>query len=510
MKISNSIVNHIFNASTKPVEGVGLLKNNSNLSFKKDSVSFCSNMPLARKIDKYYRCGERHILNRINKLKPNELHLTQEAIDIIEKSKETDKPFETFSTYLQSDAGCEYIAVKKFKSPEGANVNLRIAFDKNFSPTLSRTECFDDKIVSWLKDGNKVLIDEIELDNTSCYVSKNKFEIINNEYGVPEKLIHTKPNIKYPNFYEITEYNFVDYDENIDLISEIKQGKIQDGKKLAWLEEKENEVIFYNEFSQNCTTTKRKYNLILGQDGEIVSQEYKYQIFDDLNNLVLNIDRKFAKNPDGSTTTIVGDKTYKATFDNHRKQTTIIDNLGNKKKYPCVAQAYEMYKNLPADIIIAMNKNWVRSIRIIDDAFDSSITPNGIGYDIKTAIDSYEALAHELGHAIDAQNPKFLLDNDDIKDMYNAEWEIFKENNPEQSAKILQYFSHKSPARPMRLPHHKQKSDGGLRELVAETYLLMNYFGFYQVNSKRALALVQNFPNTIALIAQNIETSTLI
>ena len=209
MKLTNCNSVYSSKISTNNVGKFGVYKKGC---LNQDTISFCSNMPLARKINKYYRSGERHTLNRINKLKPNELRLAQEAIDAIEKSKETNKPFNTFASYLQCDAGCEYVAVKDFVLPDGARVNLRIVFDNNFSPTMSRTEYFDNKYVSWLKNGNKVLIDEVQFDKVaSCFFSKNKFEILNNEFGEPEKLIHTKPNSKYPTFYQITEYKFDDY-----------------------------------------------------------------------------------------------------------------------------------------------------------------------------------------------------------------------------------------------------------------------------------------------------------
>lgn len=505
MQITNVLSYNKTNFSTKPVENFRVQKNDKRFLLDKDTISFCSNMPLAKQINSYFYSGERHTFNRINKMKPNELRLVKEAIDIIKNAGETNKPFDTFTNFLQCNAGNEYVAVKKYVSQDGVKVNLRIVFDKNFHPTLSRTEYFDNSIVSWLKNGNKVLIDEIEFDEiSSSYVSKNKFEIINDEFGVPEKLIHTKPNLKYPNFYEITEYKFKDFSEDIDLITEIKSGAIIEGKKLAWLEEGENCVTFYNNFSQNCTKTERKYIIQYAQNGEILSNEYMYKILDDCGNKILNVERKFVKNSDGTTTTIVGDKKYTSTFNDKKRQMTIVDNLGNKTKIPCIYNAYEMYKNIPADMILAMVKNYIQHIKIIENASDSSVTPNGIGYDIKTAIDSYEVFAHEIGHAIDNFNAKKLFDNDEIVEIYNVEWEIFKENNPEQSAKILQYFSQRSSARPMHYPHNRQKDDGGLRELVAETYLLLNYYGLDNLTNKRALALVQNFPNTIALIAQNL------
>ena len=135
---------------------------------------------------------------------------------------------------------------------------------------------------------------------------------------------------------------------------------------------------------------------------------------------------------------------------------------------------------------------------------------NGIGYCIKTAIDSHEALVHEIGHAIDACNVNLLLDNDEIVEIYNAEWEIFKENNPGVIDKEMKYFSQKSPAKGLYMPKRTCYDDGGLREMVAEVNMLTKTYGMSPLISRRAKVLVRYFPNTIALIAKELEASTLI
>jgi hypothetical protein len=131
--------------------GGGTLMGLSRLLLNADTISFSSNMPLAKTINGYFLSGERHTFNRLNKLEPDELRLVEETMDIIQKAKEDNKPFETSANALQCEAGNEYIAIKKFTSPAGAKVELRIVFDKDFRPIISRTEIYDKSIISWLK-----------------------------------------------------------------------------------------------------------------------------------------------------------------------------------------------------------------------------------------------------------------------------------------------------------------------------------------------------------------------
>ena len=70
MKLTNCNSVYSSKISTNNVVKFGVYKKGL---LNQDTISFCSNMPLARKINKYYRSGERHTLNRNNKLSEVEM-----------------------------------------------------------------------------------------------------------------------------------------------------------------------------------------------------------------------------------------------------------------------------------------------------------------------------------------------------------------------------------------------------------------------------------------------------
>ena len=501
---------------------VGDFKRNAEINFtSSDYAEFSYRKSVACDYMKVFKTGNKDVLRKINKLNPLQFKMLQEALDMIKSSEDTYNPFFVFSQKLQCGAGYQDVAQKTFKTKGNGRVILEISFDENKVPRMSRTENYDGKTISWLRNASKTLIAEKKFnEDEGVYELEHQFEILNNQQGQPYKLIYSKRNDKLPEFLETYEYELANYDENLDLISAIKEGKISDGKKIRTIRHFENSCDILEELFQDDTLTKRTYFQSLDENGDVIKKEYSYKIYDYLGYEKLDIKRTFEKNSDGTTTTTVGNKKYIASFDDEGKIITITDKKNKSieldaKSYRSLLNSLPLYnflKTLPADLLIQLYNCDVREIKITNNSSSSYIAPcaNGIGFKMELGDLSEETFAHEIGHIVDYSNYDKLLENQDIKDMYNAEWEVFLESTPCIIEKDLKYFSQKSSAKGIGILNRPAKDDGGLREMIAEVNMLTKTFGLESSTAKRASALVQYFPNTIALIANELEASTLI
>lgn len=496
-------------------------KTKINFTSLRDEVDFNFRKDIALKYMKIFKSGDKCILRKINRLNPAQLKMLQEALRSIEENKDTLNPYCVFSRKLQCDAGYEDVAQKTIKTKEGSKIQLEISFNEDKIPRISRTEYFENKIISWTKNTNKLVIVEKKFnEDKGIYEFEHQFEILNNENNEPFKIIHSKRNEKLPEFIEMSEYNLADYDENFDIIDAIKEETIQGGKKLSSIKFENNSFLITQELTQNDTKTKRNYFKTFDEDGNIIKTEYSYQIFDYLGCEIMDINRIFEINQDKTTTTIIGNKTYKTKFDDFQKVISITDensrtiNLDIKKYHIILDEEkiYEFLKKTPADLLIQLANCDVRefwSSYLANNSFVQSCA-NGRGFKIQLGQFDEETFAHEIGHIVDYSSFDRLLENQEIKEMYIAEWEIFKENNPQVEEKDMKYFSLSSQARGINILNRPAKDDGGLRELIAEVNMLTKTYGLDGSSATRANALVKYFPNTIALIAKNLEASTLI
>ncbi len=436
-------------------------------------------------------------------------------------SKYQNQGYDVFTRILQSDCGNETVAYKKINTDDNSTVELKISQLNKNDIIFSRTEFIGNTVISRIKNSNKTIIIEKEFDEKNgVYLLLHQFEIYEDKKGAPFKIIHSKRNDKYSDFIEITEYELKNYDENLDVIQAIKDGSITGGKKLSSVSCVQNSCIALDEFCENDTTVKRFYSKEFDKNGEIKKIIYSYKIDDFFGNNILNIDRTFEKNSDGTTTTTVQDRKYITSFDDEKRIITITNQNGSQieidvaKSYSKinVSKLYKFFKTLPADLLIQLNNCDLREIHIFNSPLDSAVAPcaNGFGFKMILGELSEEIFAHEIGHVVDYSNFEKLLENDDIKNIYNAEWEIFKENNPDVIEKEIKYFSHLSPARSLYVPNRTHFNDGGLREVVAEVNMLTKCYDLSSLTSNRAKILVRYFPNTIAMIAKELETSTMI
>ena len=97
-----------------------------------------------------------------------------------------------------------------------------------------------------------------------------------------------------------------------------------------------------------------------------------------------------------------------------------------------------------------------------------------------------------------------LRENKEIIKSYNQEWKEFQKNNTIATEELIQYFSQYSFASGMKILGRPTKEDSGLGEFIAEVNVLMKTYNNEEPMNARAMLLVKNFPNTIALVAKNL------
>ena len=115
MQVTSLNVN---NVSISPVDQ----NKTPSFSFKAlgDSFEFNSRKDVAIRYMKAFKNGQKDVLRKINKLNPSQYKMLQEALDVINRSADSNNPFMVFSRKLQCDAGYQDIAQKTFKTKEGA------------------------------------------------------------------------------------------------------------------------------------------------------------------------------------------------------------------------------------------------------------------------------------------------------------------------------------------------------------------------------------------------------
>ncbi|MBQ2984541.1 MAG: hypothetical protein IJD57_07085 [Candidatus Gastranaerophilales bacterium] len=477
-------------------------------------IKFCRNSYI-KQYSRQYFYDDNSIERKINSLSDEEFEKFKEAMDILAKARAEQKRFEVFSKKLQCNAGYMDVAQKNMTTLSGTQIALRIAFDDNLIPRFSRAEKSKNTIRAWDKDGKSATL------SFFADYKKNKpenlieqFEIINDENNEPSKVIHTKKSDILKNAFETTEYELKNYDEDINIIKEIKTGNLKGGKRLSWIEKIDNNTVEYSEdFVFDNKRTKRKYRQTTNSKGEIVKSKYSYQIIDEDGKNLLDLNREYIKNSNDKTTTIVNGKKFIAQFDDENKTIQITDDTNKTSTLVVenycieedVEEIYELFKKTDADTLLQIKNSDLRIIHFCSDFLNSYITtcPNGHGYKLVTG-DNPVALAHEIGHLVDYSEYKNLRENKEIIKSYNQEWKEFQKNNTIATEELIQYFSQYSFASGMKILGRPTKEDSGLGEFIAEVNVLMKTYNNEEPMNARAMLLVKNFPNTIALVAKNL------
>ena len=502
------------------------LGNNSYVSQKEDDKLDFNSQAVKNALDKYtsnffYSFNRPNFQPAWQKLSPIERRDFVNAVNFIEQEKLSDNSFVSKQDSHQCDNGYKSVASKKKITDDLSIINYRIMINQDLISNLSRVEEIEGETIAWVKGAPKIYITNQDFyPETKDVRINSQIEIVNSPNGEPDYALYLKPSTILDGVFEITRYDFKNYDENINVIEEIKAQTLQGGVKLAYVTLKADGVVEYFEnFELDGVKTSRKYSHKVNPKGGIFSYEYQYKITDENNETILDINRSFENNPNGNITTKVGDVTYIATYDEKDFVFEITDNKGNVwlfdlKKFASrdendefnYSKLYELCKKCPADLLIqVLEANELDGITICKNSYDSKISARH-KYHITTGNDLFQPFAHEVGHLVDVANLKESRLNKNLIDTYIKECENFVRENPENIAKFIEYFSQTSPAQELPASNAHQVTRGmrGFGELFAETNILTKTYGSTSPLGSRDMYLVRYFPKTIALIAKEL------
>ena len=409
-----------------------------------------------------------------------------------------------------NDQTTAFRATSHYTSLDNPNVEItkQVLIYEDGAIVKTNTESANGYSTSWHYGDNKTIIMNFKITEETLDIN-NQIEIISDSSGVPSKIIHTKPSNVLKGTFETTEYTLKNYPEDFDILSAIQEGtieqKIQDlnlpqGIKTSGTTIKTDGTLVHNEqFSRNDFNIQRSYVTQSHEDGQIKLKEYAYEIKDRNGEKLLDLKRSWAKNPDGTTTTIINGQEYNAFFDDSNLEIIITNPDGSKEilslKDKTTPRMYEVLKNVPVDDLLTIHTN-LKEIRFTALHEQAAYMQNDKV--IKLESDNIGILSHELGHSIDFSDGNgerfgIISGNKELIDIYNKEIELFEKDYPELAQQIIKYFSKRGGG----------KESTGLAELVAETNMLLKDYGIMTTqHSSRGEYLVRYFPETIAKIAE--------
>ena len=413
-------------------------------------------------------------------------------------SENETKDFEIEIIKLQNYAGNLIKLTKEFNINE---TNIKIEKTINYQTgeeITTRTETYKDGTIHTYNKFSDRVLDISKNENNEL---TNQIEIINGSNGEPAEIIHTKASNLLEGAFETTKYTLSDYPEDMDILKAIENGTISGGEKLSTvIKNKDGSTTYKESFEHNDCTTVRDYNILKDENGNKISECYKYNITDKNGNILLNIDREFVLNPDSSSTTTINGVKYTSTFDEENKIITVINpngdetriNIENKFNYVTKEQKeilWNLFKESPADTLLTLEGN-IRTINFVTTLKSSINSCNkilNIGNDLAT-------LNHELGHAKDDHNYIVLSKNTELINIYNEEMAILKENYPSEIESFIKYFGQEGG---------QFGVDLGINEFIAETNAILGIYGNKTEGVKtRAMILTKYFPQTIAKISE--------
>ena len=452
-------------------------------------------------------------------------------LDSLQDDREGDFTFEYKE--LQNDAGEEIVISKTYRT-DASTVTIINTIRNDGEAIQEQREEYDDGIIKSSYIGSSIYYEHQgdyvvnsrgkrypEMDTQIQIITDNstgKTQIYYTKAADPELLAGA---------FDITLYELEGYDgTNADLIQALKDGQIENGIPLAQTVRNPDGSVTYTEnFEINGSQVQRAYTQLTDDDGSLIRSEYSYKVVDASGDTILNLERSFEKNPDGTTTTVINGKTYVASFDDETQTITINNgtevttiNIREKITHPDNDKTgqqilWETCKNLPADLIHGVGQyinQWVYC-----DDLDSRISASrGILY---SSANTY-IIAHEIGHAedyyipllnngkspeVDMDEParlkesSIILEYPDLVDIYNEEIDNFKDIMTSVGQDYIYYFSQTGGS-----------SGVGLNEFIAETRMLLTAYG-HDTNAVRARAhfLIHYFPKTIARIAEILDLS---
>ncbi len=416
--------------------------------------------------------------------------------DDVEITREVEK------TELQNGAGTQVKTTvswnSKFVDEEtGDEYSSKIKVTQTIEPDgtvkIERTETYEDGTSkSWYIDGDSTF-DTVSTD----YILTSQTEIIyNQETGEPESVLVTKKSDSIEGVYEKTQYTLEDYPEDYDVLKGINDGTIEGGTQLSKVTANDDGSKTYSEnVSSNGSNIQRTY--AQGTNG--TDYDYRYTITDKSGTQILDTSVSFTKNSDNQTTTVINGVEYVANFDDTTHIIEITGSDGTTKTIDIskladsnLEECWQTAKNLSSDSLetLSLIGKWT----YIDDNLDSCVYDGNSEIKIK---DNAQIISHELGHAKDYILS--LSDDTELIKIYNSEIESFNSEYTDNSGQnYIEYFSQTGGSKSM----WGEQINTGLSEVVAETNMLLTNYGHNTTEvESRAQFLVQNFPKTMAYIA---------
>lgn len=237
------------------------------------------------------------------------------------------------------------------------------------------------------------------------------------------------------------------------------------------------------------------YNKIATADGKILSLNKK-KLRHISDNLVCSVENGIAYetsfNPD-SKTVFVTKCNPDGTKDN------VVLKFGNQEGQ-ISPELFDKMKNIPASTFFKLKQFGLKSVQIDssreqkDNACYRSTNKSILISPELVNTDFTRVFLHEFGHFLD--DSIGLSKDKKLLEIYNKEKEKFLANSTSPEHETMDYF--------ISLEH---KNEGGaITEVIAETYAMLNTVTKHSERKQRGMYLQQYFPETMAYIAQKIDS----
>ncbi|MBQ9246387.1 hypothetical protein IJ182_08995 [bacterium] len=401
--------------------------------------------------------------------------------------------------HFQNTDEVEGILTKEMHLDNGTKITLVQTFNENGDTTQSRTEeTINHETFSFQPEKSDIyrvkynkLGDIREMKR--FIVSPEKKGIIGVEHLQESPIM---PGVFDSTFYDIKDFKTDGTDEHID--DDIQTSVCSKGIPISRVEiDKDGTITYKESFSLRNATSIREYKELNDSEGNPVYTFYSYKIFDEDKKTLMNIERSFARNKDGSTTNIINGIEYHINYDDKNRNITITDgehskNLKFKNKLPFyhADKIWQNIKNLQVDNLLVLDKR----IKHWNYCEEKDSVANNYSQTISTGQDM-SIISHEIGHIINFANGKISRD-EDFLNIYTEEMDDFLYCAPNNEQEFVLYFTPKSEI------EGGADSDGA-DEFVAETNMILSVYGATKNNLKtRSQFLVRYFPRSIAKVAE--------
>ena len=406
---------------------------------------------------------------------------------------------------MQHEDKAEVLLTKQIKIPKHNKITFYKLFDSDGNEKNSRLEENSDySTSSMMKNGNNLF----RLTYLRGGDIKEMTQLIQDEEtkGVTG-VYYSKASEVLKGCFETTYYDINDFKTSSKGYYSHKQ-KVPncvngEGTTISKVEKLEDGRIHFTEsFVRNDLLTEREYFEKNDDEGNLTEKSYKYQISDQNGNIIMNVERFWKQNDDGTTTNIINGHEYKMTFDDEKK-TIKIESEGmervlnfSKKLAKCSKDnLWKIVKQLDIDTLLTIYKD----VRKWHHCIDEESVADGYIKHLSTG-DDIQIIAHEIGHLKAYEDENELLEKESIIEVYSKEFDIFEDEIPYNEKEFVEYFSKRSDL----------CESNGLSEFIAEANMLLSTYGHKMNKLKtRGQMLVRFFPETIAVIAKEIgKTST--